>query len=164
MGGEVPQHHQDTIPDDYEEELTDERNMTVPSNVVEVVQSQQQTTDMFFSCCDWEDAREAEKHQCPLAQANETSIGENFSSDDEEDLEKVNIQVPQSSNKMCKRKTKLARKASVGELPAVEIQKSEHIDIDSVIKKVASVQDTERIVSFKKYFSNRKAQRSSKLT
>jgi hypothetical protein len=65
---------------------------------------------------------------------------------------------------MCKRKSKLARKASesVGELDVLSIDCSqrselEHIDIDSVIKKVASVQDTERIVSFKKYFSNRKA-------
>jgi hypothetical protein len=41
MAGDVPQQHQDTIPDDFEEELTDERNMTVPSNVVEVLQSQQ---------------------------------------------------------------------------------------------------------------------------
>lgn len=122
---------------------------------------------MFFSCCDWEDAREADKHLCPLVQANETSIGENFS-DDEEDLEKANsIQAPQSSQKMCKRKSKLARKASVGELDVQIVecdQRSEHIDIDSVIKKVASVQDTERIVSFKKYFSNRKAQRANKLT
>ena len=129
---------------------------------------------MFFSCCDWEDAREAEKHHGPqqvLVNTNECSIGENFSSD-EEDLEKPNsIQVPQSSHKMCKRKSKLARKASesVGELDALSIDCSqrselEHIDIDSVIKKVASVQDTERIVSFKKYFSNRKAQRANKLT
>lgn len=67
---------------------------------------------------------------------------------------------------MCKRKTKLARKSSVGELDEqiIECHRSEHIDIDSVIKKVASVQDTERIVSFKKYFSNRKAQRVNKLT
>jgi len=114
MAGDVPQQHEDTIRDDFEEELTDERNMTVPSNVAEI--PQQQTTDMFFSCCDWEDAREADKHHCSLVKSNETSIGENFS-DDEEVLEKVNsIQVPQSSHKMCKRKSKLARKSSVGEL------------------------------------------------
>lgn len=124
---------------------------------------------MFFSCCDWEDAREAENR--PLVKANETTIGENFSDDEETSLEKVNsIQVPQSSHKMCKRKSKLARKASI-DLDALDVQsiecvshRSEHIDIDSVIKKVASVQDTERIVSFKKYFSNRKAQRANKLT
>lgn len=126
---------------------------------------------MFFSCCDWEDAREAENRHCPLVRANETTIGENFSDDEETSLEKVNsIQVPQSSHKMCKRKSKLARKASI-DLDALDVQsiecvshRSEHIDIDSVIKKVASVQDTERIVSFKKYFSNRKAQRANKLT
>jgi|TARA_B110000305_G_C19425033_1_gene633108 hypothetical protein len=123
---------------------------------------------MFFSCCDWEDAREAENR--PLVKANETTIGENFSDDDgTEDLEKVNsIQVPQSSHKMCKRKSKLARKASIDldelDVQSIECHRSEHIDIDSVIKKVASVQDTERIVSFKKYFSNRKAQRANKLT
>ena len=166
MAGEVPQQH-DTMPDDFEEELTDERNMTVPSYVAtEVLQSQQQSTDMFFSCCDWEDAREAEKHTCHIVKANETTIGENFS-DDEEVLEKANsIQAPQSSHKMCKRKSKLARKASVGELDVqvVECQRSEHIDIDSVIMIVTAAEDTERIVSFKKYFSNRKAQRANKLT
>lgn len=40
MAGDVPQQH-DTIPDDFEEELTDERNMTVPSNVAEALQPQQ---------------------------------------------------------------------------------------------------------------------------
>lgn len=64
------QQNQDTISEELEDnELTDERNMTVPLSV-DVAQQQR---DMFFSCCDWEDARDAEKH-CVVQQvvADET--------------------------------------------------------------------------------------------
>lgn len=57
----------DSIPDENLEELTEERfNLQYPP---------QQINDMFFACCDWEDAREADS--CPVS--IDDSIGDDFS-------------------------------------------------------------------------------------
>jgi len=97
---------------------------------------------MFFSCCDWEDAREAE-------------VQKDSDSDDDEN------QLPL---KICKRKAKLARKSGLqlddDTLSLSQLSESS-IDIDAVIKKVADSNDTERIVSSKKYIV--KAPRATKL-
>lgn len=105
--------------------------------------------DMFFSCCDWEALRNAEK------QHNEDSqnCGENFSDSDDEILGKISH--GHQSPKESKRKLKASRK-----FPQINLadQNQHHVnfdefDVDLVMKRVPCPNDSERIVSTKKYFS-----------
>jgi len=61
--------------------------------------------DMFFSCCDWEALRNAEKED---SEDSQNCHEENFSDSDDEILNK--IAVGQGSLKECKRKSKASRK------------------------------------------------------
>ena len=61
--------------------------------------------DMFFSCCDWEALRNAEKQECDDSQL---CHNENFSDSDDDILD--NITLGQQSPKECRRKTKASRK------------------------------------------------------
>lgn len=123
-----------------------------------------QNNDMFFSCCDWEALRHADKQQ----ENEESYLHENFTDSDDEILDNIqeDKQVTKEElppTKQAKHKIKALRKFS-NALAAAETSsdKTDAFDVDLVMKRVLSPNDTERIASTKRYFSKSKRHHSSK--
>jgi len=105
-----------------------------------------QSHDMFFSCCDWEAAMEAEKKGFT---SNPKVLAES-SSDHEDSAQKT------AENK---RNRKAAEKSG----PTVSrFEDQDQFDVDLVMKKVAGPNSTERVVSAKKHSSKSKKRHSHK--
>lgn len=106
--------------------------------------------DMFFSCCDWEALRQAEKQDTDDSQ---NSHAENFSDSDDEILNKISF--GHQSPKECKRKSKASRKFG-NFIDAIDQKFQENFDefdVDLVMKRIPCPNDSERIVSTRRYFS-----------
>lgn len=120
-------------------------NMELVKEITEQMTGSVQSHDMFFSCCDWEAAMEAEKKG--LAGNTNKSGAENFSDSDEA-----------STHKTCenKRNRKMAEKT--GQVVS-RFEDQDQFDVDLVMKKVPCPNSTEKIVSTKKYFSSKSKKR-----
>ena len=122
---------------------------------------------MFFSCCDWEALRDADK----TPKEEDTYLNENFSDSEDEILEKIqasNGSIDEASSELptkeAKRKEKASRKFQDSQPSNIDLptDNTDEFDVDLVMKRVLNPNDTERIVSTKKYFNKSKRHHSSR--
>jgi hypothetical protein len=102
---------------------------------------------MFFSCCDWEAAMEAEKKG--LTSNFNKFAAENLGDSEEASTQKTNEH---------KRNRKIAEKAGQA---VARFEDEDQFDVDLVMKKVTCPNSTEKIISTKKYFSSKSKKRHS---
>ena len=118
-------------------------NMDLVNAVFETTAEPAQGHDMFFSCCDWETAMEAEKKGLTTRKHS----AENFSDSDE-------ASVPRTiENKRIRKQTEKSG------FTVSRFEDQDQFDVDLVMKKVPCPNSTEKIVSTKKYFSSKSKKR-----
>jgi len=120
-------------------------NMDLVKEITEQMTGSVQSHDMFFSCCDWEAAMEAEKKG--LTSNTTKFAAENVSDSDEASTQKT------SENK---RNRKIAEKTGQ---TVSRFEDQDQFDVDLVMKKVPCPNSTEKIVSTKKYLSSKSKKR-----